>query len=183
MALESACIPIPSEIVMPFSGYLASIGQFSLWWAALAATVGNLLGSLAAYFVGYFGGRSLVQKYGRYLLIREDDLARAENWFKKYGSAAVFFSRLMPVVRTFISLPVGVARLDLKKFIVYTFVGSFPWNLGLTYIGLKLGQNWQALEGYFHRFDIVIGALIILGIGWWVWRHLASRKIKNKDQN
>jgi membrane protein DedA with SNARE-associated domain len=175
MTLESACIPLPSEVVMPFSGYLVSVGQFSIFGVALAATVGNLIGSLVAYAVGYYGGRPLAQKYGQYLLIREDDLLRAERWFKKYGSSAVFFSRLLPIVRTFISLPVGVAKMDIKKFIAYTFLGSLPWNFFLAYVGLKLGQNWKSLGTYFHKFDIVIAAAIVLAIIWWLWRHLVQK--------
>lgn len=177
MALESACLPVPSEVVMPFSGYLASIGRFSLWGAALVATFGNLIGSLLAYWVGYYGGRPLAQKYGEYLFIKNSDLERAEKWFEKYGSKTVFFSRLLPVVRTFISLPVGIARMDIKKFVLYTFAGSLPWNLALTYLGLAMGQNWKILEVYFHQFDILIGSVIIGGGLWWILSHFKKRAL------
>jgi len=175
MALESACIPIPSEVIMPFSGYLVSTGRFAFWQVVLWGAMGNLLGSAAAYWVGFYGGRRLVEKFGRYVLISEDDLALADRWFKKYGQIAVFFSRLLPVVRTFISLPAGIARMDFKKFCLYTVLGSLPWSFALAFVGLKAGENWDYLKTYFHRFDIALVVLIIAGIAWWTWRHVHSR--------
>jgi len=176
MTLESACIPIPSEIVMPFSGYLVAGGRFGLWTVTLFATLGNLAGSLIAYFVGFYGGRAFIKKYGRYVFLREEELNHADNWFKKYGSPAIFFSRLLPIVRTFISLPAGIGRMNLPKFITYTFLGSLPWNFCLVYIGLKLGQNWEHLGIYFRRFDYVILAALVIGIAWWVKDHLLKNK-------
>ena len=171
MALESACIPIPSEIIMPFSGYLALIGQFNLWMIAFCATIGNLIGSLVAYFVGFYEGRPLLEKYGKYLFINHRDVKKADQLFEKHGFVAVFFGRLLPIVRTFISLPAGIARMDLRKFILYTFIGSFPWNFGLAYLGFRLGEEWNVLEPYFHKFDILIGLIIGLFIIWWIHRH------------
>ena len=172
MALESAGVPIPSEIVMPFSGYLASISRFSIWLATFWATVGNLFGSLVLYFIGCYGGRKLIIKYGRYFLLSENEINIADQWFKKYGSLAIFFSRITPIVRTYISLPAGVAKMNLPKFLIYTFFGSVPWNLALVYVGFALGQNWGILENYFRKFDYLILILILAIIIWWVWQRL-----------
>lgn len=174
MAVESAGVPIPSEIVMPFSGYLASTGIFSIWLATFWATVGNLFGSLTLYFIGCYGGRKLVVKYGHYFLINEGEVNRADEWFKKYGSLAIFFSRMTPIARTYISLPAGLAKMNLPKFLIYTFFGSVPWNFALTYIGFTLGKNWGILEIYFRKFDYLILILITAIIIWWVWRHLKT---------
>ncbi len=174
-ALESACIPIPSEVIVTFSGYLASIGRFSVWTVVLWATIGNLAGSLAAYAVGYWGGRPFIRRYGKYVFLREEELEHADVWFKRYGSPAIFFSRMLPIVRTFISLPAGIGRMNLKKFIAYTFLGALPWNLGLTYLGVALGENWKSLEVYFRKFDYIILVILIIGIGWWVKRHLLKK--------
>jgi membrane protein DedA with SNARE-associated domain len=182
MAIESACIPLPSEIIMPFSGYLVSTGEFTLWGVALAGAVGCVIGSVLAYGVGYYGGRSMAEKYGKYVLVTHHDLDIADNFFKKYGNAAVFFSRMLPVVRTFISLPAGIARMNFWQFVVYTFLGSLPFCYLLAYIGKKLGDNWNTLGVYFHKFDIVIGILILAGVIWFVRRHLNIRntaEIKN----
>jgi len=180
MALESACIPIPSEVIMPFSGFLVSEGRFILWQTVVWGALGNLTGSIIAYCIGALGGRRLIAKYGRYILISGHDLDLADNWFAKYGQSAVFFSRLLPVVRTFISLPAGIARMDFKRFCFYTLLGSLPWSFFLAYIGMKLGENWEGLKIYFHKFDLAIGVIIILGIVWWVRRHFKSRFAKNE---
>jgi len=176
MAIESACIPLPSEIIMPFSGYLVFRGEFSLFWVGLAGAFGCVVGSVPAYYLGLYGGRPLIEKYGKYVLVSHHDLDLADRWFGRYGDWAIFFSRLLPVVRTFISFPAGVAKMNLPRFIVYTFVGSFPWCLGLAYIGMKLGENWGTLGGYFHKFDIAIGILIAGGAVFYIWRHLRNRK-------
>lgn len=172
MAIESACIPLPSEIIMPFSGYLVFRGDFSLFWVGLAGAVGCVAGSIPAYYLGLYGGRPLIEKYGKYVLVSHHDLDIADRWFQRYGDWAIFFSRLLPVVRTFISFPAGVARMNFSRFTLYTFVGSFPWCLGLAYAGMKLGQNWDTLGHYFHEFDLVIGILIVLGVIFYIWRHL-----------
>lgn len=178
MALESAGILIPSEVIMPFSGYLAGIGRFSLWLVIFWATVGNIFGSLALYVVGYYGGRPFALRYGRYFFFTAEELEKSDKWFKKYGSLAVFFGRMLPVVRTYISLPAGVVKMNLPKFLGYTFVGSVPWNFALAYIGLVLGENWKGIEIYFRKFDYVILILIVIGIVWWARRHLIKSKIK-----
>ncbi len=175
MALESAGIPVPSEIIMPFSGFLVTTGRFSLWLVILWATVGNLLGSLVLYIIGCYGGRRFILKYGRYFFFSEQELNKSDEWFKKYGSPAIFFGRMLPIVRTYISLPAGVTKISLPKFVIYTFIGSLPWNFALAYIGVALGQNWKEIEVYFQRFDYLILILILLGIGWWLWRHFKNR--------
>lgn len=174
MAVESACIPLPSEIIMPFAGFLAAQGRFSLLGVTLAGALGCVAGSVVAYLVGIWGGRVFIEKYGKYILISHHDLAIADNFFNKYGSAAIFFSRLMPVVRTFISLPAGIAKMNFSKFVVYSFLGSVPWSFGLAYLGKKLGDHWDTLGVYFHKFDFVIAAVILLGAVWYIRRHLKN---------
>jgi membrane protein DedA with SNARE-associated domain len=171
MAIESACIPLPSEIIMPFSGYLVYTGRFGLIETGLAGAFGCVVGSVAAYAVGIYGGRPFMEKYGRYVLVTQHELDTADRFFERYGDAAIFFSRLMPVVRTFISLPAGIARMNFPKFVVFTFIGSFPWCLGLAWVGKLLGENWNTLGKYFHKFDLVIGVFILAGVSWFLWRH------------
>ncbi|HEV7397643.1 MAG TPA: DedA family protein [Pyrinomonadaceae bacterium] len=175
MAIESACIPLPSEIIMPFAGYLVSKGQMNIWWVGVAGAIGCVVGSLVAYWVGMYGGRPLIEKYGRYVLVSRQDLELADRLFNRYGEAIIFTSRLLPAIRTFIAFPAGVARMKLSKFIVYTFAGSLPWCLGLAYVGQKLGEQWnkdERLKTLFHRFDFVIGIIGLLAVIWWVRRHL-----------
>jgi membrane protein DedA with SNARE-associated domain len=176
MGIESACIPLPSEIIMPFSGYLVFAGRFSLVGVAVAGALGCLVGSVATYWVGIWGGRPFIQKYGKYVLISHKDLAKADRFFDKYGEWAIFFSRLLPVIRTFISLPAGIAKMNFFKFIVYTFVGSLPWCFMLAYVGKVLGQNWGGIRVYFRRADIFIVIVIALGILYFLYRHLKPEK-------
>ena len=179
MAIESACIPLPSEIIMPFAGYLVSRGQMNVWGVGLAGAIGCVLGSLVAYWVGMYGGRPVIEKYGRYVLISRQDLEMADRWFGRYGEAIIFTSRLLPAVRTFISFPAGVARMNLKRFVLYTFAGSLPWCLALAYVGQKLGEQWnkdERLKTLFHQFDFVIGIVALLAAAWWVRRHLKHLK-------
>lgn len=175
MAIESACIPLPSEVIMPFSGYLVFTGRFDLLWVATAGAVGCNLGSVAAYEVGAYGGRRLVEKYGAWIWMSERELAWADRFFARYGNAAVFLARLLPVVRTFIALPAGIARMPRVRFHLYTFLGSWPWCYVLAYLGMKAGENWQYLGKYFHRFDAVIGTVIAAGVIWFVWSHWKHR--------
>jgi membrane protein DedA with SNARE-associated domain len=175
MAIESACIPLPSEIIMPFSGYLVSTGQMNLWLVGIAGAFGCVVGSLVAYWVGSRGGRPLIEKYGRYVLVSPHDLDLADRWFANYGEAIVFVSRLLPAIRTFIAFPAGVARMNLKRFVIYTFAGSLPWCLGLAYVGQLLGAKWNkddTLKTWFHRFDFLILIAGLLLAGWWIWRHV-----------
>jgi membrane protein DedA with SNARE-associated domain len=172
MAIESANIPLPSEVIMPFSGFLVVTGTLNFWWVAVAGAFGCVVGSVISYWVGATGGRSLIEKYGKYILVSHHDLDQGDRWFKKYGDKTVFFARLLPVIRTFISFPAGIARMNFKKFVIYTFLGSLPWTAFLTYVGMKMGANWEDIKVYFHKFDLLIGLLIILFIVWWVRRHL-----------
>lgn len=175
MAIESACIPLPSELIMPFSGYLVFTGRFRLLWVATVGALGCNLGSALAYWVGAHGGRPLVEKYGSWVFLSRRELDFAERFFRRYGDITVFFSRLLPVVRTFIAFPAGVARMPLVRFHVYTFVGSWPWCLGLAWLGMKAGEHWDYLGKYFHKFDAVIGAAIVAGIVWFFWTHWKNR--------
>jgi membrane protein DedA with SNARE-associated domain len=178
MAIESACIPLPSEIIMPFSGYLVSTGRFNLLLVATAGALGCNIGSTIAYLVGYHGGRPLAERWGSYVLVSRHDLDMADRFFARYGAIAIFVGRLLPVVRTFISLPAGIARMRQVKFQVYTFLGSWPWCFALAYIGYKLGDRWNndpELRRVMHSADGVIVVLFLLGLGWYVWRHLRHR--------
>lgn len=174
MGIESACIPLPSEVIMPFSGFLVSQGRFTLLQVSLAGTIGCLLGSIPAYYLGKYGGRPLIEKYGKYVLISRKDLETADRWFTNYGEITIFFARLLPVIRTFIAFPAGVSSMNIPKFSIYTLLGSFPWCLGLAYIGLKLGENWPVIREYFHRFDLLIGLILLAGIIYFIYRHVKS---------
>jgi membrane protein DedA with SNARE-associated domain len=171
MMLESAVVPIPSEIVMPFAGFIASTGGFNIWLVVLAGTVGNLVGSLVAYFVGLYLGRGFIFRYGKYVLLEKKYLLMTEKWFKKKGDKTIFFSRLLPVIRTVISLPAGIGRMNLGKFMAYTFVGSIPWNVAQTYIGVILGKNWNLISRYSDVIDILLGILIVAFVIWFVLKH------------
>jgi membrane protein DedA with SNARE-associated domain len=178
MAIESACIPLPSEVIMPFSGYLVYTGRFNLWWVATMGALGCNAGSLVAYEIGAYGGRRLIERFGQYILLSRHELDLADRFFARWGSATVFFSRLLPVIRTFIALPAGVARMPRARFHVYTFLGSWPWCLGLAWVGLKLGERWDSdprLKMWFHRFDAVIGGLIIVAVVAFVWTRWKGR--------
>jgi membrane protein DedA with SNARE-associated domain len=175
MAIESACIPLPSEVIMPFSGYLVSQGRFTLWGVSLAGAVGCTLGSAIAYAAGAYGGRPFILKYGRYVLISPHELDRADRWFARYGMAATFISRLLPVIRTFISFPAGVARIPLGRFLLYAFLGSLPWCWLLAYVGWILGEHWDRVGGVLHSLDVLIVLALLAGAAWFVWRHWPRR--------
>jgi membrane protein DedA with SNARE-associated domain len=175
MAIESAAIPLPSEVIMPFSGYLVATGRFELWAVSLAGGFGCLVGSIVTYYLGLWGGRPLLMRYGRYVLISRHDLDRADRWFARYGDATVFFARLLPIIRTYISIPAGIARVPFLRFCIYTFVGSVIWSWLLAFVGMKLGERWEELHGIFRKFDVAIGVVIIAGVVWFVWRHWKDR--------
>lgn len=172
MGIESANIPLPSEVIMPFSGFLVSTGRFNLFWVAIAGGFGCLWGSLLSYWVGAKGGRPLIEKYGKYILISKHDLDIADRWFARWGMGAVFVGRLLPVIRTFISFPAGIARVNLFWFSLWTFVGSVIWSYFLGWIGFKLGENWDSLKDYFHKFDYIIIAVILIGLMYYIYRHI-----------
>ena len=178
MAIESACIPLPSEVIMPFSGYLVSTGRFNLVLVATAGAIGCNLGSTIAYAIGHWGGRRLVERWGRIVLMGERELRAVDWFFGRFGGLAVFIGRLLPVIRTFIALPAGIAHMPQMRFQLYTFVGSWPWCYALAYVGEQLGDRWNSdprLKDFMHRFDGVIVALIIACVVWYVWSHLKHR--------
>ena len=178
MAIESAAIPFPSELIMPLAGWLRIEAKGESAWmlgmAAFYGALGNLLGSWVAYWISFKGGRPLLKKYGRYVLLTQHDVDRAEQWFQKYGELAVFASRLLPVVRTFISIPAGIARMNIWKFSFYTFVGSYPWSLGLAYGGYKLGENWEDLRRVMRPFDFPIAAIIVVVVVWFIYHRVKA---------
>ncbi len=182
MALESCCIPLPSEIVMPLAGVMFVEGKLlagvNFWLGlvilALTGAIGCLIGSIAAYGIGYAGGRPLMLKYGRYVLISQHDADRADHFFQKWGSATAFFSRLLPIVRTYISLPAGITKMPLVKFCIYTFLGSFPWCFLLAYVGTVVGNNLAALTPIFRSFEVVIIIALLILLALYIWRHIRN---------
>ena len=175
MAIESACVPLPSELIMPFAGYLVSTGEFNIWIAATAGALGCNLGSVVAYEVGKRGGRPFVERWGRYLLIGPDELDAADRFFARWGSAAVLIGRLLPVIRTFIAFPAGVARMRLLPFHLYTFVGSWPFCFVLALVGRELGERWNSdprLKALFHRLDAVMLAVLVVAVGLYIWHRV-----------
>lgn len=176
MAIESACIPLPSEIILPFSGYLVSTGRFDLYLVALAGALGCNIGSTIAWVVGYIGGRPLVERWGRYILLDKGELALVDRFFERFGSLTVLVSRMLPIVRTYIALPAGIARMNFWKFQIYTFVGSLPWCFGLAYAGMRLGTAWESsrqLQSVMHGFTAITALGILVFAAWYVrklWR-------------
>ena len=161
MTIESACIPLPSEIIMPFSGYLVTTGRFTLWGVTLAGAVGNVLGSWIAYYAGMKAGRAAAAGLAKFHLIRMEEYDRAERWLKKHGLQVAFWTRLLPIVRTFVSLPAGAARVPFWRFTLYTFLGSLPWAFGLAYVGVLFGEHWAKIKDYWHGFDLAV----VIGLG------------------
>ena len=179
MGAESACIPLPSEIIMPFAGYQVYLGHLTLWGVATAGALGCNIGSAVAYWVGAWGGRPLVERFGRYVLLSHHDLDRTTHFFEKYGSITVLIGRLLPVVRTFIALPAGIARMPQLRFHIYTFLGSWPWCFVLAYIGMKLGQHWDTdprFKAIFHRFHLGVEVVLLAGIVWFLWTHIRRNR-------
>ncbi len=183
MAIESAAIPLPSELILPFAGWSVSKGltepltssPWSYWGAVVAGVVGNTVGSLASYAIGAYGGRPLVERYGKYVLISAHDLELADRWFARYGEATVFFSRMLPIVRTFISVPAGIARMPLWRFTLFSILGAIPWVMLLVWGGMQLGDHWLELKHNLRGLDYLIAAVILLGVGLFVWRHVRRR--------
>jgi len=183
MSIESAAIPIPSELILPFAGWSVSRGvvepltgaPWTYWGAVLAGVVGNTAGSLASYAVGALGGRPLLERYGRYVLISAHDLETADRWFVRWGDLTVLFSRMLPIVRTFISVPAGVARMPLWRFTLFSIVGTVPWVMLLVWAGMVLGDNWRDLKHQLRGLDYIVVAVIVLGVALFVWRHLRAR--------
>ena len=185
MGIESAAIPFPSELIMPLAGWLLIEAKGdSVWMVGMAAfygALGNLLGSWVAYWISYKGGRPLLNRYGKYVLVTRHEVDRAEEWFQKYGELAVFASRLLPVVRTFISIPAGIARMNIWKFSFYTFIGSYPWSLGLAYGGYKLGENWEDLRRVMRPFDFPIAGIIAVAVLWFIYHRIKAIRSEERD--
>ena len=176
MAIESCNIPLPSEVILPFAGYLVTKGVFSIHTAAIFGALGCVIGSIPSYYLGYFGGRKFIEKYGKYFLISKHDLEIADKWVDKYGDWAFFVCRMLPVVRTFISLPAGILKAKKRFFFTFTFFGSLIWSYLLVYVGIKLGENTQALKHIWHKFDaVIIIACMILGIIY-IYHHIKHLK-------
>ena len=180
MVLESACIPIPSEVTMVFGGFLVSRGELDFFWVAMLGTIANVVGSWIAYWVGLRGGRPLIERWGKYIFLREHELDRAEAWFARRGDMAVFVSRLLPVVRTFISLPAGVARMPFGKFTLYTFLGCLPWTFALTWAGLILGDNWETVLRYGEPISWAIAIAGVAFIAWWLVKRARAKKAADR---
>ncbi|QBM77468.1 DedA family protein [Sphingomonas sp. AAP5] len=179
MAIESACIPLPSEIIMPFAGYLVSTGRFDLFLAATAGAIGCNLGSIVAYEIGKRGGRPLAERWGRYVLVGPGELDAADRFFARFGNMAVLIGRLLPVIRSFIAFPAGVARMPLVPFHIYTFLGSWPWCFGLAWVGMKLGDQWNkspAMKAAFHSADAVIAVVLVAAVGFYIWHRVRGLK-------
>ncbi len=174
--LENLAIPIPSEIIVPFSAFLATTGRFSFTLVILVATLGNWLGSMTLFSIARFGGRWLLERYGRYVFIHPEDIKRAEGWFHHNGPATVFWFRLVPVGRAIVSIPAGIAHMHVKRFALYTLAGSVIWNLGLGYIGYKAGEHWDVIHVYFEKFDALIVMVIIAVVVGWILYHIKHRK-------
>jgi membrane protein DedA with SNARE-associated domain len=176
MALQTMAIPIPSEVILPFAGFLASTGRFNIFIIAIVGGIGSCVGSSIAYYIGYKGGRPLVSKYGKYILISHHDLDMTQRFFTKFGSVAIFIGQLLPIVRSFIAFAAGLAQETFGKFLLFTFIGSFLWSLLLAYVGQKLGDNWESLRSQFHNLDLLIILIIVVGAVWWIQRHIKQSK-------
>lgn len=177
MILESACIPIPSEVIMLSGGWLAARGSLSFAGVVAAGVIGNLIGSLIAYYVGATGGRRLLERYGKYILFNAHHLEQAERWFARYGESTVLFTRMLPFIRTFISFPAGIAGMKMWRFAVFTLLGCIPWDLALVYIGYKLGGNWSIVEQYLRPVSYAVCAAVLLLLVWWLVRRRKERTV------
>jgi membrane protein DedA with SNARE-associated domain len=185
MTIESACIPLPSEVIMPLAGWML-IADKGLGWeyillAGFVGALGNVAGSGIAYWAGATFGRGFLERYGKYFLITRDDMSKTDSWFQKYGDATAFFSRLMPGIRTFVSLPAGIARMDLKRFFSFSFLGALPWSIGLAWGGYLLGQNWDKIREVMRPFDLPILGLAIIAVIWFVWSRLKKIRAESKE--
>lgn len=176
MAVESACIPLPSEIVLPFGGFMAAQGTITFTEAVMAGQLGGMAGSIFAYAVGRFGGRSLLERYGKYILISKHEMEVADRWFATRGEFTVFTARLLPGIRTFISLPAGLTGMNFGKFLFYSFLGMLPWSYLFTWLGYRLGQDWTLVRTYLHKFDLVIIAVLVAAVVWFIWWKLRRRE-------
>lgn len=180
MILESMILPLPSELVLPFAGYLVSQGSMNLFLVALAATIGSMIGSWISYEVGSRGGKPFLHRYGKFFLLNETHLVWTDEWFKKHGEKTIFFSRLIPVVRHFISIPAGITKMNKLRFFTYTFAGAFIWNLFLTYVGVLLGKEWTRIEQYTQPFEIFVVIILVGLIAWFIFKQVEKRTLNKK---
>jgi len=176
MAIESANIPLPSEVILPFAGYLATKGVFSYHAASFAGAIGCVIGSIPSYYLGYYGGRPFVEKHGKWFLISKRDLDMADRWTEKYGDWSFFICRMLPIVRTFISLPAGILKANFPRFIAFTFLGSLIWSYILVYVGMKMGEHREKLSEIWHKFDYAIVAVLLILFVMYVYRHVKHLK-------
>lgn len=179
MGIESACIPLPSELIMPLAGYLVYKGEFNLEWAAFAGAMGCVVGSIPAYYLGQYGGRPVIERYGRYVLLSHRELDFADRLFARWGHWVVLAGRLLPVVRTFIAFPAGVSRMPMGKFIAYTFVGSYPWCWALAWAGMWLGEAWHTdprFKALYHRFEVLVVVAGVAAVAWFVWHKVKEAR-------
>ncbi len=178
MALQSACIPIPSEVIMPFAGYRLGHSWLDLVILATVASLASNLGSIPAYYLGARGGRPMIERYGRFILLSHHDLDLADGFFQRFGSIAVLLGRMLPIVRTFIAFPAGIAKMNQLRFHIYTFIGSWPWCYALAYVGMKLGATWNSnpeFKAFFNKFHLGVEVVLLVGIVWFVWTHWKNR--------
>jgi membrane protein DedA with SNARE-associated domain len=178
MIMESMIIPIPSEAVLPFAGFLAQSGEMNYWLIVIFATIGSLVGSLISYAMGFYGGNAIIKKWGKYFFLDEEDLIKTEKWFGKQGELTIFIGRFVPVVRHLISIPAGVGKMNLKKFCLYTVLGAGIWNGFLIYAGMLLGQHWDNVKGYMEYISIAMVVLIVLAIVYFVFKHIKKKRGK-----
>src|SRR3989338_4132009 len=180
MALESMIAPVPSEVVMPFAGYLVLQGRFDFWIAVSVSSLGSIFGSLLSYYIGVYGGRPFVLKFGKYLLLEEEHLEWTEKWFKRHGEKTIFISRFVPVVRHLISIPAGIAKMSMQKFLIYTLLGASICNFILLYAGFELGDHWEKIHEYSQQLDIIFIAVVVLFLIYFVWKHHKRKNEKSK---
>lgn len=180
MALESMIAPVPSEVVMPFAGYLVLQGRFNFWAAVVVSGLGSIFGSLLSYYIGSYLGRPFILKFGKYLLLEEEHLQWTEKWFKRQGDKTIFISRFVPVVRHLISIPAGIARMSMQKFVIYTFVGATTWNLILLYAGFKLGVHWNKIHEFSRELDIIFVIAVVLFLAYFIWKYHKKKNEKDK---
>jgi membrane protein DedA with SNARE-associated domain len=180
MAIESCCIPLPSELIMPLAGFLAYQGKFNVWLAGIAGAFGCLLGSVVAYWIGATGGRPLLLRYGRYILVSQHDADLADRYFARYGEITIFVTRLMPIVRTFISLPAGIARMNFARFSLYTFLGSLPWCWVLAWAGYTLGAHWKDVGATIRKYDYVVLVVVVVLVALYIYRHVRRSQVTMK---
>lgn len=182
MAIESCCIPLPSELIMPLAGFLAFQNRLNLGGDTLAGALGCVAGSIIAYWIGATGGRALLLRYGRYVLISHHDADRADEFFARHGDITIFLTRLMPIVRTFISLPAGIARMNFKKFVLYSFLGSLPWCFILAYAGYKLGEHWRDVGSTLHKYDALVIVIAVILVGLFLYQHLGRMRARDDSR-